>query len=112
MKTILFLIKLIHTIVWTLFVFIIFYILYAGIANEINIYVYIAIASIIIEGLVLMINQGKCPLTNVARKYIDDDSKDNFDIFLPNWLAKHNKIIFTSIFLVGTFLVLYRSIAQ
>jgi hypothetical protein len=80
--------------------------------NEINMYVYIAIASIIIEGIVLMINHGRCPLTNVAEKYSHDTTRDNFDIFLPNWLAKYNKIIFTAIFLAAALLVFYRSIAR
>ncbi|MFT7189365.1 MAG: hypothetical protein ACI9AV_002644, partial [Sediminicola sp.] len=34
--------------------------------------------------------------------------KDNFDIFLPNWLAKYNKVIFTTLFIIGLGLVLIR----
>jgi hypothetical protein len=34
-------------------------------------------------------------ITVIARKY-SDSTKDNFDIFLPNWLAKYNKLIYTS----------------
>jgi hypothetical protein len=48
-----------------------------------------------------------CPLTVIARKY-SDSQQDNFDIFLPNWLAKYNKLIFTSIFILGVILVLFR----
>ncbi len=35
-------------------------------------------------------------------------SSINFDIFLPNWLARHNKTIFTSIYLIGVIIVLFR----
>lgn len=35
-------------------------------------------------------------------------TKDNFDIFLPNWLAKHNKLIYTSIFAVAILILAYR----
>jgi hypothetical protein len=41
-----------------------------------------------------------CPLTGVARRYTRDRS-DNFDIFLPERLAKHNKLIFGSLFAIG-----------
>lgn len=103
------LIKLIHTIIWAFFVFVIFYILYSGIANNVNTFTWIGIGLIIGEGLVLLIFKMFCPLTLIARKY-SDSQKDNFDIFLPNWLAKHNKLIFTSIFIVGLIIVVVRFI--
>ncbi len=104
----LFAIKLLHTLVWTFFVFIIFYIVYSGITNKITSYTWIAIGLVVAEGLVLLIFSMFCPLTLIARKY-SDSQKDNFDIFLPEWLAKNNKLIFTSIFIFGVILVLIRS---
>lgn len=50
-----------------------------------------------------------CPLTVMARRY-SDSSKDNFDIYLPEWLAKYNKQIFTTIYLLGLVAVIYRVI--
>ncbi len=50
----------------------------------------------------------RCPLTYVARRY-SDSTKDNFDIYLPNWMAKYNKQIFTTIFVIGLILVVYRT---
>ena len=100
-------IKLIHTIIWSFFVFVIFYILYSGITNTVNTYTWIGIGLIIGEGLVLLVFKMFCPLTLIARKY-SDSQKDNFDIFLPNWLAKYNKLIFTSIFIVGLMIVIVR----
>jgi len=101
-------VKLIHTVIWIFFASVIFYILYAGLANEINIYTWIAIALVILEGLVLLIFRMSCPLTIVARKY-SNSPKDNFDIFLPEWLARQNKLIFTSIYLFGLILVIIRA---
>ena len=101
-------IKLLHTVIWAFFVAVIFYILYSGIADKVNIYTWIGIALVIGEGLTLLIFKMFCPLTLIARKYSDSE-KDNFDIFLPNWLAKHNKVIFTSIFIVAVIIVLYRT---
>src|SRR5210317_1072215 len=99
-------IKIIHTAVWLFFVFVIFYVLYSGIRNHVTIYTWIGIALVLGEGLTLIFFKMFCPLTLVARKYSDSDM-DNFDIFLPNWLARHNKLIFTSIFIVALILVLY-----
>jgi hypothetical protein len=100
-------IKLIHTAIWAFFVAVIFYILYSGVTNKITLYTWIGIGLIIGEGLVLLMFKMYCPLTVLARNY-SDSPKDNFDIFLPNWLAKHNKRIFTSIFILGVVLVLFR----
>jgi hypothetical protein len=100
-------IKLIHTVIWAFFAAVIFYILYSGIANKVNLYTWLGIVMIIGEGITLLIFKMYCPLTLMARKYSGSD-RDNFDIFLPNWLAKYNKQIFSTIFLIGVFIVLYR----
>ena len=102
-------IKLIHTVILGIFVAVIFYVVYSGITDSVTIYTWIGIGLIIGEGFTLLIFKMFCPLTLIARKY-SDSQKDNFDIFLPNWLAKHNKVIFTSIFVIGLIAVLYRTI--
>jgi len=101
-------IKLLHTVIWVFFVAVIFYVLYSGVTNNITPYTWIGIALVIGEGLTLLLFKMFCPLTVIARKY-SDSQKDNFDIFLPNWLAKHNKLIFTSIFVVALAIVLWRT---
>ncbi len=101
-------IKVVHTLIWIFFVGVIFYIVYSGVTDRVTVYTWIGIGLIIGEGFTLAIFRMFCPLTLVARKY-SDSQKDNFDIFLPNWLAKHNKIIFTTIFIVGLILVLWRT---
>ena len=101
-------IKLIHTLIWAFFVVVIFYVLYSGIYDKVTIYTWIGIGLVLVEGLVLLVFKMFCPLTLVARKYSDSE-KDNFDIFLPNWLAKHNKLIFTTIYVLALLLVLIRT---
>ena len=103
----LFAIKLVHTLIWLFFVIVIFYILYSGITDRITSLTWIAIGLVIVEGIVLLLCNMFCPLTIVARRY-SNSKKDNFDIFLPNWLARHNKLIFTSIYLIGVLIVLIR----
>jgi hypothetical protein len=55
---------------------------------------------VLVEVLVLIVNDGHCPLTAVAARYTVN-RRDNFDIYLPEWLARHNKLIFGSIYLIG-----------
>jgi hypothetical protein len=104
----LFYVKLIHTIIWIIFVSVIFYIVYSAVFNKITIYTWMAIFLILFEGAVLLVFRGKCPLTVIARKY-SNSTKHNFDIFLPEWLAKHNQLIFTILYLIGVIMVLYRA---
>ena len=103
--------KLIHTLIWAFFVWVIGYVVYSGIADRITSWTWIGIGLVIGEGLVLWIFNMFCPLTVMARRY-SDSQKDNFDIFLPNWLARHNKVLFTSIFVSGLILVLIRTLAR
>lgn len=101
------LIKIIHTVIWIFFNVVLFYMFYAVIINKIDKWVWICIGLILMEGLVLMVFKTMCPITIIARKY-SDSTKDNFDIFLPNWLARHNKLIYTTFFIFILLLLFYR----
>lgn len=103
------LVKLIHTIIWLFFNVVIFYLLYAVIADKIDIWVWICLGFILLETIILLVFKKVCPVTIVARKYSDSD-KDNFDIYLPNWLAKHNKLIYSVIVLVAIIILVVRLI--
>ncbi len=97
-------IKTVHTIIWSVMSVAIFYILYAGIMHIHNMMVLFAIALVCGEVVVLILNKWTCPLTPMAQKYTSDRN-DNFDIYLPAWIARHNKIIFGTIFVVGLLLL-------
>lgn len=99
------LIKILHTLIWLVMALAAIYILYAGLTNTFDLLLLVSISLLIMETLVLLINRWTCPLTPLARKYTSDQ-KDNFDIYLPEWLAKHNKIIFGTISIFGLFLLL------
>ena len=104
-------IKIIHTIIWVFFNVVIFYLYYAVINNKIDKWVWICTGSIILEGLVLLLFKGKCPLTIIAEKYTNPKS-DNFDIFLPNWLAKYTKLIYSTLSVIIIGLLIYRAMNQ
>jgi hypothetical protein len=59
------------------------------------------------ECLVLAANGMRCPLTDLATRYTDERT-DNFDIYLPAWLARHNQRIFGSLFALGLLFTLSR----
>lgn len=101
----LWLIKLLHTAIWLVLSSTVLYVLYSGITGHITGYSWCAVAAIIVEGLVLLLFKGSCPLTVMARRY-SDSAKHNFDIFLPEWLAHYNKLIFTTLFAIGLLLML------
>jgi len=103
----LFSIKLAHTIVWLFYVFIISYVLYSGIYNKLDIYTWIAIGLVIVEGIILIVFKGKCPITILGYKYTNN-LETGFDIFLPKWLAKNNKAIFGTIFITAVLIIIYR----
>ena len=100
----LFLIRLVHTIVWAFFAGCIFAIpVFVALRKVGTAAVFVGI--VLVEVLVLVINRWRCPLTDVAAKYTPD-RRDNFDIFLPEWLARHNKLIFGLLYVAGVALTI------
>jgi len=64
-------------------------------------------AVVLLECAVLAANRGVCPLTGVAARYTQQRAS-NFDIYLPVWLARHNKTIFGVLFVLAEWFVLQR----
>jgi len=104
------LIKTIHTLAWALFAGCIIALPFAAALLRFTLAA-ILIAIVLVEVLVLLLNRFRCPLTAVAARYTDD-RRDNFDIYLPLWLARYNKQIFGTLFVAGilfTFLMWRRT---
>ena len=99
-------IKLLHTTVWFVLAAAIIAIPIVGALNH---YLWAAALTllIVIECIVLAANQGRCPLTGLAARYTEQRAA-NFDIYLPLWLARRNKTIFGTLFVVGGLFVLAR----
>jgi hypothetical protein len=92
-------IRLAHTLVWALFAGCVVAIPVLSWLGELR-YAALCAGAVAVEVLVLAFNQWRCPLTGVAARYTGD-RRDNFDIYLPEWLARHNKTIFGSLYVVG-----------
>jgi hypothetical protein len=99
-------IKLLHTAVWIFFAGCIFAIPAAGAKGEFRAAAMFS-GAVLIECAILACNRGRCPLTDLARRYTDE-RRDNFDIYLPLWLARNNKAVFGTIFLLSELFVLAR----
>ncbi|HMQ67836.1 MAG TPA: hypothetical protein PKA90_02830 [Ignavibacteria bacterium] len=99
--------RTIHTLIWLFFNVVIFYLLYAVIVNKIDKWLWYGLGFFFLEGIILLIFNNYCPLTLIARKY-SDSTKHNFDIYIPEWLAKNNKLIYTSILGVVVIILIYR----
>lgn len=99
-------VKLAHTVVWAFF---------AGSIVAIPVLAWVgalraaalAIGVVLGEVLILVFNRMRCPLTAVAARYTDD-RRDNFDIYLPEWLARHNKEVFGTLYVAGILLTAAR----
>jgi hypothetical protein len=99
-------IKLVHTFVWALLAGCVLGIPFAAWRDEHRVAAWLA-AVVAAEIVVLSLNGGRCPLTSVAARYTDD-RRENFDIYLPVWLARHNKLIFGMLYLAGVAFALSR----
>ena len=84
----LFFIKSVHSIIFFFVAACLAYILYAGITRTYDWYLAVAIGTVLIEGLALLFNHGRCPLTTFAEKRGAEIGSVT-DIFLPAWCARH-----------------------
>ncbi len=99
-------VKIVHTVVWVFFVACIVAIPVLAHAGELM-WAAVFAGVVFLEVLVLACNRWSCPLTPVAARYTDD-RRANFDIFLPEWLAEHNKTVFGVLYLGGVAYLMVR----
>lgn len=92
-------VKLVHTVAWAFFASCVLLIPLAAYLERLDTAA-ILIGIVVIEIGIFVLNRWRCPLTAVAARYTQD-REDNFDIFLPVWLARYNKTIFSALFLFG-----------
>jgi len=99
-------IKALHTFVWAIFAGCIIAIPFASALGRHRAAAWL-IAIVAVEVAVLFFNRMRCPLTAVAARYTDD-TRDNFDIYLPEWLARNNKTIFGWLYVGGVAFAVWR----
>ena len=99
------LVKLLHTIVWAVLAGCIIALPIVALRHRFDVAAILTVITLVECGI-LALNHGRCPLTDVAARYTQD-RRDSFDIYLPSWLARHNKAIFGTLFVINELVVVW-----
>lgn len=103
-------VKIVHTIAWAFFAGCIVALPLVALAGHLQLAAFFAAATFV-EVAILAANGMRCPLTDIAARYTDERHA-NFDIYLPLWLARHNKVIFGTLFALGALVALVAALLQ
>jgi hypothetical protein len=98
-------IKLLHTVVWAFFAACILAIPLAAARGDLDLALALVLV-VAVEVGVLVCNRFRCPLTGIAARHTSE-RQDNFDIYLPLWLARYNKLLFGSLYVAGSLYALW-----
>lgn len=104
--SVLFGIKLLHTVVFVVESVAILYIVYSGLFNIRGSGLVIAVILVLAEVVVFVANGTRCPLTKIARQLGDKTGNDFIaDIFLPERLARLIPFVCGGLALIGLVMV-------
>jgi hypothetical protein len=104
--TVLTVLRTVHTAIWAIMTTANFGGFYLALTGRFNRWFYLCVALIGGEVIVILANSWHCPLTDVMAKYTPDRSA-NFDIYLPEWLARNNIRIFSVLIAVEVGIALF-----
>lgn len=104
----LFVIKVVHSIVFWFQVACLAYLAYAGVTRSFGWPLLVPIGSILLNGLLLLLNHGRCPFTTLAERQGAARGSVT-DLFLPDWAARNVFPVSTALFALelGTLAVRY-----
>ncbi|MGE5392712.1 MAG: hypothetical protein ACM3NH_03135 [Candidatus Saccharibacteria bacterium] len=101
--------KVIHTVIWVVMTVSNFLAFYFAFIGRFDAWFWVPAGLLGFEIVVILINWWKCPLTKIAEKYTQD-RRPNFDIYLPEWLARYNVRIYSVLLVAETAIVLIRNL--
>jgi heme/copper-type cytochrome/quinol oxidase subunit 1 len=104
-KIAIFVVKLVHSIIFLSIAASVLYVFYAGLANRRSRLVPIALGLALGESLIFTVNRFQCPLRAIAEN-IGAESGQVTDIFLPRWFADRIPYLFTPPLVVGIVAIL------
>jgi hypothetical protein len=81
--------KTVHTMIWVVMASANVTAFYLAFVGHFNAWFFVAVTLLGGEVVVIAVNAWHCPLTDVMAKYTPD-RRANFDIYLPEWLARNN----------------------
>jgi hypothetical protein len=105
-QKIIYVIRTVHTFIAAFFIFCIGLLYYFAFTGKSSPWAIWIIAILLIEGWVLMVNRGRCPLSFFHRKFGDD--KKFYDLFFPEKVAVYTTHILGIISIVGIILFLVK----
>jgi hypothetical protein len=94
-----FAVKFVHSVIFIFMVACLFFILYCAITRRYDWTLLVALVAIFVEGLALLLNRWRCPLTSLAERCGATDGAVT-DIFLPDWLTRHTFKIATVVVII------------
>lgn len=100
-------IEVFHTVIFILMSGLLFALLYEVIIDRITILTWIAFGAFFIEGLILMANGWKCPLTTYAED-LGSVHGQVTDIFLPKWFADRVFLVYGGLFALALLVLAFR----
>jgi len=101
-----FLVRLAHGLIAVFFVACIGAVYYAGLTGRVSLATYLAVAALLVEGIVVLLNNGNCPLGAIHRRV--GDPKPLLELFLPPPLAKKGIPLAAFLTMIGFLLLLFR----
>lgn len=103
--------KAIHTLVWLTMTTANFAGFYLALTGKFTLWFFLCVALLGGEIVVIIANRWHCPLTDVMAAYTSDRAA-NFDIYLPEWLARNNIRIFSALIMLEIMIVLTHRIVS
>ena|SRR5215472_1790146 len=101
------LLKIVHTVIWTIMAAANCTAFYLALVGRYNVWFYLSIILLGGEIVIIVGNSWHCPLTDIMAKYTPD-RRANFDIYLPEWLARNNIKVFSVLIALEAIVVLLR----
>ncbi len=102
-----FYIKVVHSLLFFLIAVSTFYVFVTAALDQINPVTWWAFGVVIVEGLALLLNDWRCPLTDLA-EHQGAEVGSVADLFLPKWLSDYLFPIFGVVFAITCLLLVWR----
>jgi len=102
-----FLIKVVHTLIFWILSVCVLYALFSGMTGDITTWTWIAVGLLLVESVVLVASGWTCPLTILAERHGAMRGSVT-DIFLPKWFADRIFPICGSLYALALALIAWR----
>ena len=102
----LFVVRAVHTLIFISLSWAVLYILYCGLTNRVSRRTGVAVAAVLGEAMIFVLNGRRCPLTKMAEEFGAENGTMG-DIFLPQWFARRIPEISSTLIATGFLAMLW-----